>query len=110
MELQSISTVHAVCSPEAESVLNARPTRSGRLIDRLRQGDVRQLREAGKILPMEQILERVRAEQPGQIVEVGLDREDGRYVYEVELIDDDDRVHELELDAASGDVLNRRQK
>ncbi len=78
--------------------------------DRLRQGEVRQLREAGKILPMETILERARTAQPGQIVEVELEREDGRYVYEVKLIDDGDRVHELELDAASGDVLNRRTK
>lgn len=78
--------------------------------DRLRQGEVRQLREAGKILPIETILERARAAQPGQIVEVELDREDGRYVYEVELIDDGDRVHKLELDAASGEVLDRRKK
>ena len=78
--------------------------------DRLRQGEVRELREAGKILPMESILERARSAQPGQIVEVELEREDGRYVYEVKLIDDDDRVHKLELDAASGDVLNRRTK
>lgn len=78
--------------------------------DRLRQSEVRQLREAGKILPMETILERARAAQPGQIVEVELEREDGRFVYEVELIDDGDRVHKLELDAASGEVLNRRKK
>lgn len=78
--------------------------------DRLRQGEVRQLREAGKILPMETILERARSAQPGQIVEVELEREDGRYVYEVKLIDNDDRVHKLELDAASGDVLKRRKK
>ena len=78
--------------------------------DRLRQSEVRQLREAGKILPIEKILEQARAAQPGQIVEVELDREDGQYVYEVKLIDDGDRVHKLELDAASGDVLNRRKK
>lgn len=78
--------------------------------ERLRQSEVRELREEGKILPMETILQRARAAQPGQIVEVELDREDGRYVYEVKLIDDGDRVHKLELDAASGDVLNRKSK
>ena len=76
--------------------------------DRLRQSEVRQLREAGKILPMEDILGRARAAQPGQVVEVELDRENGRYVYEVELIDDDDRVHKLELDAANGEILRRK--
>lgn len=78
--------------------------------DRLRQNEVRQLREAGKILPIEDVLGRARAAQPGQVVEVELEREDGRFVYEVKLIDDGDRVHKLELDAASGEVLNRRTK
>ena len=78
--------------------------------DRLRQNEVRQLREAGKILPIEDILGRARTVQPGQVVEVELEREDGRFVYEVKLIDDGDRVHKLELDAASGEVLNRKTK
>ncbi len=75
-----------------------------------RMGEVRQLREQGKILPMEDILARSRAAQPGQVLEVELDREDGRYVYEVKIIDDADRVHKLELDAASGEVLQRKQR
>lgn len=78
--------------------------------DRLRQGEVRQLREAGKILPIEDILKRARDAQPGEVVEVELEREDSRFVYEVKLIDDGDRVHKLELDAASGEVLDRKKK
>lgn len=78
--------------------------------DRARASEVRQLREGGKILPMEDILSRSRAAQPGQVVEVELDREDGRYVYEVKIIDDTDKVHKLEIDAASGDILNRKAK
>ena len=78
--------------------------------DRLRQSEVRELREAGKILPMEDILGRARGVQPGQVVEVELERERGRFVYEVKVIDDGDRVHVLELDAASGEVLNRKTK
>lgn len=85
----------------------------------LRQDEVRQLRASGKILPMEDILKRAREAQPGQIVEVELDRERVRdtsgttqhiYVYEVKVIDDQDRIHKLELDAASGEVLSRKQK
>ena len=78
--------------------------------DRPRMSEIRQLREAGKILPIDDILARARAAQPGQVVEVELDREDGRFVYEVKLIDDSDRVHKLELDAASGEVLERKSK
>ena len=78
--------------------------------DRLRQSEVRQLREAGKIMSIEDILGRARNAQPGEVVEVELEREDGRLVYEVKLIDDGDRIHKLELDAASGEVLNRKSK
>ena len=72
--------------------------------------DVRRLREEGKVLPMEEILARSRQAQPGQVVEVELENEDGRYIYEVKIIDDADRVHKLELDAASGEVRARESK
>ena len=87
------------------AVLAASPALSA---ERVRHQEVRQLRESGKILPMEDILGRARAAQPGQIVEVELEREDGRYVYEVKVIDDADKVHRLELDAGSGEVLRRK--
>jgi uncharacterized membrane protein YkoI len=86
------------------------PTLAHASDDRARASEVRQLRESGKIMPMEDILGRSRAAQPGQVVEVELDREDGRYVYEVKIIDDTDRVHKLEIDAASGEVLSRKVK
>ena len=78
--------------------------------DDSRISEVRRLREEGKVLPMEEILARSRQAQPGQVVEVELDDEDGRYVYEVKIIDDADRVHKLELDAASGEVRARKSK
>lgn len=78
--------------------------------DRPRADEVRKLRESGKILPMEEILNRSRAAQPGQVVEIELDDDRGRYTYEVKLIDDANRVHKLELDAASGEVLSRKTR
>ena len=77
---------------------------------RLRQNEVRQLRESGKILPMEEILTRVRQLQPGQVVEIELDHEKGAYVYEVKVIDDRDTIHKLEFDAGNGEVLRRKEK
>ena len=89
------------------AVLAATPSAAS---ERVRQQEVRQLRESGKILPMEDILARARAAQPGQIVEVELERDDGRYVYEVKVIDSADKVHKLELEAGSGEVLRRRTR
>lgn len=77
---------------------------------RLRQDEVRQLRESGKILPMEEILTRVRKIQPGQVVEIELEREKDAYVYEVKVIDEKDGIHKLELDASNGNVLRRKEK
>lgn len=78
--------------------------------DDVRQSEVRQLRESGQIMSMEDILGRARQAQPGTVVEVELDREDGRYVYEVKVIDERNRVHKLELDAGNGEVLRRKER
>ena len=78
--------------------------------ERVRVEEIRQLRESGQILSAEDILARSRAIQPGQVVGLELEREDGRWIYEVKLIDERNRVHELELDAASGEVLDREEK
>ncbi len=65
----------------------------------------RRLREAGDILPLEEIIARVRAEHPGRIIEAELESEDGRYVYEMEVLDESGRVTELEIDARSGERI-----
>jgi uncharacterized membrane protein YkoI len=106
-------TLSATAAGFALAILAAtalQPTAAQASDDRARASEVRQLRDSGKIMPMEDILARSRAAQPGQVVEVELDREDGRYVYEVKIIDDTDKVHKLEIDAASGDILNRKAK
>lgn len=102
-----LAVVAATLAALGGSLFAASPASSA---ERVRHQDVRQLRESGKILPMEEILDRARAAQPGQIVEVELEREDGRYVYEVKVIDDADKMHRLELDAGSGEVLRRKTR
>ncbi len=86
------------------------PTAEASDDSRLRQDEVRQLRASGKILPMEDIITRVRTSQPGQIVEVELDREGDQYVYEVKVIDERDVIHKLELDASTGEVLRHKER
>ena len=78
--------------------------------ERPRVEEVRQLRDAGKILPAEEILVRSRKVQPGQVVGLELERENGRLIYEVKLIDNANRFHKLELDAATGALLRRQEK
>ncbi len=78
--------------------------------DRARADDVRQLRESGKILSAEDIIARARKIQPGQLVGLELEREAGRMVYEIKLIDTANKLHKLELDASSGELLSHREK
>lgn len=69
--------------------------------------EARRLVETGSILPLESILDRVQAQRPGRILEVELEREDGRYIYEIELLDQSGQVWELELDAVTGETLEQ---
>ena len=65
--------------------------------------------QAGQVLPLKTVLERLERDHPGQVLEVELEQEDGRWVYEVRLLQAGGRLLKLELDAASGDVLKRRE-
>lgn len=107
MKARHLFAAAATAAALAGSALVAMPASAS---DRVRQQEARQLRESGKILSIEDILGRARGAQPGQIVEVELEREGGRYVYEVKVIDDSDRVHKLELDAGSGELLRRKTR
>ena len=66
--------------------------------------------QAGQVLPLRTVLERLEREHPGQVLEVELERDDGRWVYEVKLLQAGGRLVKLELDAGSGEVLKRRER
>jgi len=61
--------------------------------------------EAGEIVSLGTILSAVEREQKGQVVEVELERERGRWVYEVEVLAPDGHVVELVYDAVGGKRL-----
>lgn len=66
--------------------------------------------QAGKVLPLKIILERLEREHPGQVLEVELEQDDGRWIYEIKLLQPGGRAVKLELDAASGAVLRRKER
>lgn len=70
----------------------------------------RRLKESGQILSLEQILKAARSVHSGRVLEVELDNEKGRYVYEVELLDEGGEVWELYFDAASGELIKRKRE
>lgn len=66
--------------------------------------------QAGQVLPLKTLLERLEREHPGQVLEVELEHEDGRWIYEIKLLQADGRLLKLELDAATAQVLRRKER
>ena len=61
--------------------------------------------ERGDILPLTEIMARVSAEYPGQILAADFDREWSGYRYELELLGEQGYMLEIEVDAATGEIL-----
>jgi uncharacterized membrane protein YkoI len=74
--------------------------RHGRDHDRAREA----LRR-GEAAPLAEILPAVEARLGARVIEVELERDEGRLVYEFELIAPDGRILEAEVDARTGAVL-----
>ncbi|MDD3935285.1 MAG: PepSY domain-containing protein [Rhodoferax sp.] len=74
----------------------------------------RQALEAGEVLPLGTVLERVGRDHPGQVldVELELDKHGGvaRWVYELKLLRKDGALVKLEVDARTGTVISRKRK
>ena len=66
--------------------------------------------ERGEVLPLERILAAVRAQVPGEVVGVELEREHGAWVYEVRVIDSSGRRLDVRVDAAKGAILRIKGK
>lgn len=61
--------------------------------------------QAGEVLPLPTLLDKLGRTHPGQVLELELERDDGRWVYEVKLLQADGRLRKLALDARTGHVL-----
>lgn len=61
--------------------------------------------QAGQVLPLPALLERVQRQAPGQVLEVELEQEDGRWIYELKLLQPGGQLVKLEVDAATGQLL-----
>lgn len=66
--------------------------------------------KAGEVLPLQEVLEKVQRSHPGELLEVELEREDGRWVYELKLLQSGGRLLRLDVDAKTAAVLKSRQR
>lgn len=64
---------------------------------------------AGEILPLPAILERVAKEHPGNVLEVELDREGERWIYELKILQAGGGLLKLKVDARDAQIIKRRE-
>ena len=66
--------------------------------------------QAGEVLPLPTLLQKLQRTHPGQVLELELARDDGRWIYEVKLLQANGQLLNLELDAGTGQLLQVRRK
>lgn len=70
----------------------------------------RQALERGQVLPLRTVLEKVEREYQGQVLKVEFEHDDGRFIYEIRLLQQDGRMAKLKIDAVDGRVLQIQRK
>ncbi|MGJ8522869.1 hypothetical protein R84981_001560 [Carnimonas sp. R-84981] len=65
-----------------------------------------QLTASGAILPLERVIGIAQVTHPGKMLEASLERYHHRYVYSIEILDEQDQVWDLLIDAVSGKRIN----
>ncbi len=66
--------------------------------------------QAAQVLPLSVVLERLQRTHPGQVLELELEREDGRWIYEVKLLQAQGQLLKLAIDARTAQVLEVKPK
>lgn len=61
--------------------------------------------QAGRIKPLGDILDGLLRDWDGQVIDVEFEQEDGRRLYEIELLGSEGQVVEFEIDAATGELI-----
>jgi len=68
----------------------------------------RQALEAGEILPLKTVLEKVGRDAPGQVMEVELERKQDRWIYEIKLLRPGGSLVKLMVNASDGTIIDHR--
>ena len=77
---------------------------------RAKLDQARQALEQGRVLPLRQVLDKIEREQRGQVLKIEFEHDDGRYIYEIRLLQADGRMAKLKVDAVDGKLLSIKRK
>ena len=73
--------------------------------DAVSHTEIRRLVEEQRIVALETILARYPAGEYGKLLDLEVEKEHGRIIYELEFLDPQGRVREYEVDAETGDLI-----
>jgi uncharacterized membrane protein YkoI len=69
------------------------------------QNRVLRWRQEGRVLPLEQILDRFDPDRRFQVIEIELEDEHGPLVYEIKSLDAGGRIRKTQIDAGTGEPV-----
>lgn len=69
--------------------------------------EIKMLRDEDVIVSLESLIKKAQQLKSGRVIEVELERENGRYVYEIEILDHQRQVWEFYFDAQNGQLLKQ---
>jgi uncharacterized membrane protein YkoI len=70
----------------------------------------RQAVEAGEVLPLKMIMERVERDYPGKVMEVELERHGERWIYEIKLLRAGGALVKVKIDGRTGEVIDATER
>ena len=70
----------------------------------------RQALEQGQALPLRSVLDTVERDYQGQVLKIEFKHDDGRFIYEIRLLQNDGRMAKLKVDAVDGKLLSIKRK
>ena len=74
------------------------------------QNELHRQVERGEVQALSEILAVVRQRLPGDVVKVEVERHDGRWLYEIRVVDAKGRVFEVYVDAAKATIERIKEK
>jgi len=78
--------------------------------DDIDHDDAYRLQQSGKILSLEEIIERARQHHDGKILEVELEKKRKAFIYEIKILDKEGTLWEMKINATDGTLVSQEEE
>ena len=109
MKLNSQKTIHTVTAM-LMIILTCSLSATSALATSTDQERATQAVQAGEILSLRVILERLEQTQPGQVLDVEFEQKKGVWIYELKILKTGGRLQKLKIDAKTGEIISNKER